>query len=104
MTSRVNILPRYLEEVHAILQQHIPDHEVWAYGSRVTGGSWEASDLDLVVRDRSDLQHVCENLTELREAFINSNLPISVDVMDWARIPDSFKGQIMQNYVVLQPA
>ena len=102
MTSSVNIPPHFLQEVHAILQQHVPDYEVWAYGSRVSGGAWEASDLDLVIRDKSDLQIACKNLIELREAFINSNLPISVDVMDWARIPSSFKEQIARNHSVLQ--
>lgn len=102
MTDSINIPPRYLEEVCTILRQHVPDYEVWAYGSRVTGGAWEASDLDLVVRNKADMQRCCDSMIELREAFINSNLPISVDVMDWARIPESFREQITQRYVVVQ--
>jgi len=101
-TSSLNIPSRYLEQVCTILRQHFPDYEVWAYGSRVTGGAWEASDLDLVVRNKADMQRVCDSMIELREAFINSNLPISVDVMDWARIPDSFREHITQRYDVVQ--
>lgn len=34
----------------ALLGQHVPQAEVWAYGSRVNGGAHEGSDLDLVLR------------------------------------------------------
>ena len=40
----------YAAQVRALLQQHIPEAEVWAYGSRVRGDHYAASDLDLVVR------------------------------------------------------
>ena len=53
MTASVSLdlPPRYLDKVRAILQQYVPDYDVWAYGSRVRGGAFEASDLDLVVRN-----------------------------------------------------
>lgn len=95
---------RYLEMVRAILRQHIPDHEVWAYGSRVTGGAFEASDLDLAVRHPADPHQGCARLFALRDAFVESNLPIRVDVMDWARIPASFRREIERGYVVVQRA
>lgn len=93
---------RYLTEVRAILQQYVPDYEVWAYGSRVTGGAYAASDLDLVVRNPHDLLQPCERIFDLIEAFIDSDLPIRVDVMDWARIPESFRREIERAYVVVQ--
>ena len=46
--SQVDITPQHLEIVTNILRRHLPDREVWAYGSRVTGRSWRYSDLDLV--------------------------------------------------------
>ena len=95
---------RYLEMVRAILRQHVPDHEVWAYGSRVTGGAFEASDLDLVVRHPANPRQGCARLFDLRDAFVESNLPIRVDVMDWARIPESFHREIQRGYVVVQRA
>jgi predicted nucleotidyltransferase len=53
MTASVSLdlPPRYLDKVRAILRQYVPDYDVWAYGSRVRGGAFEASDLDLVVRN-----------------------------------------------------
>jgi predicted nucleotidyltransferase len=93
---------RYLDEVRALLGRHVPDHEVWAYGSRVTGGAFDASDLDLVVRHPADLRLPCAALSDLRDAFVESNLPIRVDVTDWARIPEAFQREIERGYVLVQ--
>jgi len=41
-------------------------------------------------------------LYDLKEAFIESNLPIRVDIMDWARIPVSFHREIERAHVVVQ--
>ncbi len=93
---------RYLDMVRSILRAHVPDAGVWAYGSRVNGASYEASDLDLVLRNPGNLCKTTPAIGELREAFMESNLPIRVDVVDWARIPGSFHREIVAGYVVLQ--
>jgi DNA polymerase sigma len=90
--------------VLAILQTHLPDAEVWAYGSRVNGDCYEASDLDLVVRQPENLNSQQSNLGEVVEAFSESNLPIIVQLVDWARIPADFHAEIEENYVVVQQA
>ena len=101
-TISLDLPQKYLEQVQALLRDHVPHVEVWAYGSRVTGDSHEASDLDLVLRNPQDLQEENSALSELKEAFIESNLPIRVDVMDWARIPTSFHREIERAHVVVQ--
>ena len=93
----LNLRPKHLQMVRALLQQHLPLAEVWAYGSRVNGNGHEASDLDLVVRQPTGL-----NMAEIREACVESNLPIRVDVMDWARVPKSFHIEIERAHVVVQ--
>ena len=40
------------------------------------------------------------NLSELREALSESNLPILVDLLDWARIPESFRREIVRGGTV----
>lgn len=94
---------RYLDEVRTLLRRHVPGHEVWAYGSRVKGDAHPASDLDLVVRDPLDPHRPCSALPALRRALRDSDLPISVDVQDWARLPESFRQEIERAYVVIQP-
>lgn len=93
---------KYLQQVQALLREHVPGMEVWAYGSRVTGGGHEASDLDLVLRNLADLKAETRAIHDLKEAFVESDLPIRVDVMDWARIPASFHREIERAHVLLQ--
>lgn len=101
-TLALDLPQKYLEQVQALLRAHVPAAEVWAYGSRVTGGGHEASDLDLVLRNPGNLSEEIGALYDLKEAFIESNLPIRVDVMDWACIPESFRREIERGHVVVQ--
>ena len=103
-TATLHLPERYLQMVKAILQTHLPNAEVWAYGSRVNGDYYEASDLDLVVRQPEDLSRQQLNLGEVIDAFSESNLPIIVQLVDWARIPSDFHAEIMAKYAVIQPA
>ncbi len=97
----LNLSPNDLAEVKAILKQHVPEREVWAYGSRVNGKGHDASDLDLVIRNPSELQNPIENLAELKQAFIDSNLPFLVDLMDWSGLPLHFREEIKKRHVLV---
>ncbi len=72
--------------------------EVWAYGSRVNGTAHEGSDLDLVIRGQ-DLGPVpMEVFSDLYEKIRESNIPILVELRDWAYLPESFHANIQQHY------
>ena len=102
MTDRLNLPRRYRRIVEALLREHVPDAEVWAYGSRVNGESHEGSDLDLVVRG-PDLKRIPSGpLADLIDALEESNVPILVQTHDWARLPKSFHQEIEREYVVVQ--
>ncbi len=101
-SSQLQLPSRYLTMVRDILQQYLPEAEVWAYGSRVNGDHYDASDLDLVVRQPDNLSSRQTRLAEAVEAFSESNLPIIVQVVDWARIPAAFHQEIEAKYVVVQ--
>ena len=75
--------------------------EVWAYGSRVTGGAHTGSDLDLVIRsaDLSPLPPAIYN--EVYWKIKDSNIPILVDLFDWSRLNETFHKNISQQYEVL---
>ena len=83
-------------------KKHTPEAEVWAYGSRVSGKSHAASDLDLVLRNPADLTRSQDHLFDLKEAISASDIPILVDVLDWARPPKRFHPGIEAEYVVVQ--
>lgn len=97
----LNLPEKYFRILNQLLLEYVPEAEVWAYGSRVSGTAHETSDLDLVLRNPSDLLSPQNKLIELRVALSESHLPILVDVMDWARIPQVFRDEIERAHVVL---
>ena len=101
-TKELQVPAAYRAIVRTLLSQHLPHAEVWAYGSRVTGTGHTASDLDLVVRNPAQLDKETGGLGTLIEAFSESNLPIRVDLTDWARIPEHFRQEIERAHVVVQ--
>jgi uncharacterized protein len=75
--------------------------EVWAYGSRVNGGAHDASDLDLVIRTATLQAMPIDVFVNLKETIRDSNIPIIVDLFDWARLPEVFHRNILKRYEVL---
>lgn len=75
--------------------------EVWAYGSRVDGTAHEGSDLDLVILTQDREKMPVETFLELKEKIRESNIPILVDLFDWARLPESFHKNIEACHEVL---
>lgn len=93
---------RHLEQLRRLIAAHLPEEEVWAYGSRVTGTAHDTSDLDLVVRHPSDLRTKQGSaFGDLKEAISESNLPLLIELLDWARLPPAFWGNIAGQHVVL---
>ncbi len=93
----LDVEPKHLSIVKKIFEEVIPFQTVWAYGSRTIDSAKKYSDLDIVVFG-IDLK----TLSDLEEAFEESDLPYRVDIMKWEEIPDSFKENIQKNYFVLQ--
>ena len=85
MIDRLSLPPRCRHIVEELLREHVPDAEVWAYGSRVNGKGHEGSDLDLVVRGPT-LEPLGIEFVNLIEAFRESNIPILIQAHDWARL------------------
>ena len=101
MTDRLDLPLRYRDQLEALLRQHVPDVEVWAYGSRVNGRSHDGSDLDLVLRSPT-LEPLGDGYLDLVEVLEQSNIPILVQAHDWAMLPESFHREIERGYVVMQ--
>ena len=90
----------HLAMLQAILRRNVPDREVWAFGSRVTGKAKPASDLDLCIIGKSPLTY--EASAQLRQDFSDSDIPYSVDLVDWATCSASFRRIIEQDKLVVQ--
>ncbi len=76
--------------------------EILAFGSRVDGSAHSGSDLDLVIRTKNKLALDIGEFVDFKEQLTSSNIPILIQVLDWGRIPDYFKDNIIKNYETLK--
>ena len=90
---------KYVALIKAILAKHVPNHEVWVFGSRVTNKAKKYSDIDLAIITDAPLPVLTMAL--LKEDFSASDLPYKVDVLDWSMTTESFRQIILKKYVVL---
>ncbi len=96
----IDITLRDWVDVLRILSEQAPGVEVWAFGSRARRTAKPYSDLDLALITRQPLS--LEQLAAITDAFATSDLPIRVDVVDWAATSDAFRKIIERDKVVLQ--
>lgn len=101
MTDRLHLTSRHRAEIETLLRTHLPDVEVWAYGSRVTGRSHDGSDLDLVLRAPGLKRIPAAALAELADSIRESAIPFLIEAHDWARLPARFHHEIERNHIVL---
>lgn len=99
-TPLIDIRPDHWEIVQRILQEYVPNLEVWAFGSRAKWSAKEFSDLDLAIITDEPLP--LDTSAALSEAFSESDLPWKVDVVDWASVGDELKKVITRDKVVLK--
>ena len=92
-----------LETVQRILNLHFEGVEVWAYGPRVNGTDCPPDmDLELVVISEKPISF--EDMTAVEKAFVESELPFRVDIIDGAKLPESLQKQIKKDHDVVQAA
>ena len=106
MTSQsmpaIDLNPRDWEIVRNILARHVPQYEVWVFGSRAKGVSKKYSDLDLAIITDQPLDLSLS--AAISDDFVESDLPIKVDVVDWATTGEAFRKIIKKQKIVVQHA
>ena len=101
MADRLHLSTKHRRVLETLLREHLPDVEVWAYGSRVNGRSHDGSDLDLVLLGPGLKEIPTGQLSDFEEAVRESTIPFLVEARDWSRLPERFHREIERNYVVL---
>ena len=101
MPDLLHLPARHRQILEALLREHLPGVEVWAYGSRVNGRCHDGSDLDLVLRGPELERIPADRLCDFEEAVRESTIPILVEARDWARLPERFHQEIEREHVVL---
>lgn len=99
--NNIDITSSQYKTVLNLLKHYIPNTEVWAYGSRVKWTSTPKSDFDVVAFAFKEQKLAVSNL---KEAFEESNLPFRVDFFVWDEIPEQFHENIKKEHVTLQRA
>jgi type I restriction enzyme S subunit len=98
----IDVLPSHWIIVRDILRKHVPEYEVWAFGSRVKGNAKPYSDLDLAVI--SDTSLPLRTSAWLADDFSESDLPWRVDIVDWATTSTPSREIIERQKVTVQGA
>lgn len=99
-TPPIELAPADWQVVQRILHEQVPGTEVWAFGSRARRSAKPYSDLDLAIITPRPL--TLAQAADLADAFESSDLPIRVDVVDWASAGAAFRAIIARDKVVLQ--
>ena len=101
MADRLVLPQEHRRTLEALFREHLPDVEVWAYGSRVNGRCHPASDLDLVLRAPGSKKIPADQLASFADAVCESTIPFLVEARDWSRLPESFRREIKRNHAPL---
>ena len=104
MADRLLLPERHRAALERLFAEYLPEIEVWAYGSRVTGRAHDGSDLDLALRAPGGAGIDPARLGAFRRALEASAIPFLVQPHDWARLPERFRREIERGYAVLRPA
>ncbi len=97
---RLDLRPDHWAIVRDVLQLHVPDREVLAFGSRATWTAKNHSDLDLAILGNKPLP--LNAASALAEGFGESDLPFKIDLVDWARVDEAFRDIIRRDGVAVQ--
>ncbi len=103
MARALLLQERHRAQLERLFAEYLPEVEVWAYGSRVTGRAHDGSDLDLALRAPGGAEIAPARLGAFERALEASTIPFLVQPHDWARLPDRFRREIERRYTVLQP-
>jgi type I restriction enzyme S subunit len=98
--SPIDIRTSDLEIVQTILRECLPKNmKIWVFGSRAKWTTKDSSDLDIAIDVGRKLTKA--EVSQLEDAFAESDLPYRVDIVDLHYVSDNFKEIIEQDKVAL---
>jgi len=98
ITASIDISAEQRQILLDLIGKHLANTKVGAFGSRVKWTTRSNSDLDLVVFSSPEQD---SQVSALKEALEESNLPFRVDLLVWDKLPENFQRNIEEGYVVL---
>lgn len=88
--------------LRSVVYKYVDSSSVRAFlfGSRVTAASSKYSDIDLGLESKDPIPY--STIVDMEDDFENSNLPYSVDIVDFSKVSDKFKAVAESNKIYLQ--
>lgn len=99
MSGSIDLNPKHHKIVSDILYEYAPNRDVLVFGSRAKWTAKDKSDLDLCIMRDEPLPS--KKINALNDALDESPIPFKVDVVEWAKIEDSFREIIKRDGVEL---
>ena len=82
-----------LSDLRSILEEYLPESEVFLVGSRARGTSKRYADIDLLLTRPPRLSK--EHRALIKSAFEESNIPYRVDLIEADDLTESFRERLM---------
>ncbi len=95
----IHLESEYLKIILDIVAKHELTKAVYVFGSRARGDHKKYSDLDLAIKNETPLP--AQTLVKMKDDFENSQLPFTVDVIEWSKITPEFKKNIENDLIPL---
>ena len=73
--------------------------KAFIFGSRAVGKARKFSDIDIGIKSEKEINSLL--LSDIEEAFEESNIPYTVDVVDFSQVSDKFKELAEQKIINL---
>lgn len=96
----INLKKNELDIVIGILKKHVPNFEIFVFGSRYKGNTHKHSDLDLAIKGPGKIDLLL--MADIRDDFQNSDLSFRVDLVDFNGISSEFQNVILMNSTLLK--
>jgi len=100
MNSSFGLVPKELQEIERILLAGLAEKQTWrvdVFGSRARGAQKKYSDIDLWIESQPELNN--REIQNLMEAFVDSDIPIKVDIVSPGSVLAEYKDNIFQEKV-----
>lgn len=98
----IHLDPKHLNLVRKIIEKHGLSQVTYVFGSRARGDHKKYSDLDLLLKQENSLE--TSALVALKNDFESSDLPFTVDIVEWSKIAEDFKKNIQPDLIPLGSA
>lgn len=86
------------DELVAIIRRHLPDVKLYLFGSRARSNYQQGADIDIALDGGGPLNRMV--MAKINADIEESTIPIVVDVVDFYRVSDSMREEIIREGIL----